>query len=402
MRKMIVLFLGILLLVMPVAAQDEAAPTIVDIVSENDNYSLLLEAVQSADPVVLETLSGAGTLTVFAPTNQAFRNLAAEFDADVNTLFADTELITALLLYHVVNERLTAADVLALDGELVNPLLPNSAFSVSVEGSVIRLNDIVRVVAPFDVQASNGIVHTVSDMIFPFSLQADLEALSDAPVATAAPETAPSVEPEATPEAIAPSNSDGITVTGTEDYPDTPETEIVTVATFPSQLTIAGRVVSDPRYSTLLTILTEVAPDYIDLLNGDGEFTLLAPNNTAFLNLLSTLDLDLESALEQPVLLRQILAYHVVEGAFLAEDIAALDGERVDTILDNGQFRESFRVEINNRGRVIINGIARVTSPDLGATNGVIHTVDNVILPQVALDTLEDLGIITDGELADS
>jgi len=392
-----ILTLLIALVAFPAFAQDEDtqddAPTIADIVAGDEDFSILLQAVSVADPIVLETLSDPeASVTVFAPNNQAFENIADFFDTSLDALLADPALVTDLLLYHVVPGQITAEQVFALDGELVTPLLEEAAFRVEIENdTIIRLNGIVRVTAPFDVQASNGIIHTLADVIYPFTLEDQLAALGDGPGEIATP------EPEATPEPMVEpiSTDDLITVTGEEDYADAPQTEIETVSTFANELTIAGRVVSDARYSTLETILLAVAPDYVDLLNApDGSFTLLAPTNSAFTNLLATLDLELEDVLENDVLLRQILAYHVIQGEFLAEDIIALDDERVDTILDNGDFRESILVTITGTNTVLLNEVVRVQSTDLGATNGVIHSVNNVLLPQVVLDELTELGLL--------
>lgn len=401
--KKTVYLLAILLLMMtvPALAQDDqdggtATQTIAQIAASQENtFSTLLQAVDAAEPVVAETLSGGGPITVFAPTNRAFANLAAEFDFELSQLLADQELVTGLLLYHVVNDALTASDLQARDGNLVNPLLPGTAFSVSVSGGTVVLNDIVRV-QQADILASNGVLHVTADVMFPLSLQDDLETLGDSqPTATPAPAEA---QAERTP-AITPSG-DSLSVTGEEeDVPDEPATEIVTVSTFPSQLTLAGRVVSDPRYDTLETILREVAPDYLDLLNSDSEYTLLAPTNGAFVNLLATLDISLEDALEFPVVLRQILAYHVIEGTVTAAELREADGERVQTILFNpvDEFQESIGVSIESIGtarRITLNDVVQVRSSDREATNGVTHSVDNVLLPQVAIDTLTEAGVL--------
>lgn len=388
MKRFILSFVMLLmsLVILPANAQT-TPPSIAEIVSNNSNYSLLLQAVSIADPIVLETLSNPGELTLFAPTNQAFRNLAAFFGTDLDTLLADPEIVTELLLYHVSPQALNTAQIIAFNGGALDTL-SEARVRVNVSGVVIRLNDVVRIINPLNQQASNGFVHTLSDMIFPFTIQPQLEALSGQPPAAAIP------EPAAIPPAPIAADGDRLTVTGLEDYPTEPQTEIVTVASFADRLTIAGRVVSDSRYSTLELILREVAPDYLDLLNNpDVELTLLAPTNSAFTIAFNTLGIRLEDALAYPELLRQILAYHVVEGAFPASAVRTLNGQQVGTILASDDTVEVFTVDVSGT-RITLNDSARVTTADRFATNGVIHTVDNVLLPQVAIDTLSELGLL--------
>lgn len=382
-----------LILILPAAAQDEDdAETIADFLQNNDEYSILVEAALAADPIILETLSEGGPVTLFAPTNQAFVNLAAAFDFELIALLQDTDLLTELLLYHAVPDTLISQQVVALDGELVNPLLPDTAFQVTLDDDgTIRLNGISAIVAPFDVVLANGVVHTMADAIFPNGMEERLAALADVEVEIGpADDAAPADEADADSDEA---DTAPLTLPGGDDIPDEPLTEVIVTATFPSDLTLAGRVFSDPRYSTLETVLLAVAPDYVDLLNGEGTLTLLAPNNGAFDNLFFSLGIDAEDALENPELLRAILAYHVIEGVATADDLRDLDGQRVDTILDNGEFVESIGVTVSGR-RILLNDVVQVKSIDLLATNGLMHSVDNVLIPQVALDALVELGLL--------
>ncbi|MFW5691167.1 MAG: fasciclin domain-containing protein [Chloroflexota bacterium] len=398
MRKLLALLtLALLVLAaLPAAAQEDELMSITEFMAEDDRYSTLLAAVEVADPVVLETLSEGGPVTLFAPTNQAFANLAAEFDFELEALLQDQALVTALLLYHVVNGAVVADDVFALDGQLVNPLLPNTAFNVTVEGSRILLNDIVRVIEPFDVIASNGVIHTLADVMFPFSLEDQIIALADVdPAAMGEADDDEAEADDAEAMAIMPEGN----FVYSDDVPEEPQTEIRTVATFPSDLTLAGRILSDVRYSFLEQVMLAVAPDYLDILNDpEGEYTLFAPNNGAFSALLASLGLSLEDALDQPQLLREILAYHVLPGIVTSDDLADADDEVVETVLDNGEFVESIGVTVSG-SRILLNEIVQVKSSDLLSTNGIMHSIDQILLPQVVLDQLIDLGIIEAGEL---
>ncbi|MCL4253811.1 MAG: fasciclin domain-containing protein [Anaerolineae bacterium] len=352
--------LFLLTIVAPSTAQ--TAPTLLDIINRESRYSTLANAIAAADPVVAERLSSVGATTIFAPTNQAFLNLAGLFDYSLDALLADTELLTELLLYHTLDGTQTSATLIAQDGRIIRTLLDGTAVLIVIENGTIRLNGVSRVASPFDVSASNGILHTAADMIFPYGMETRLEALSGVTVTTPRPTRTPVV------------------------------TTDVTVNPFPSGNTIAGRLASDPLYSTLVEIIATVNPDLIETLNGEDEYTLFAPTNSAFDNLFFSLDITLEEALEMPELLEQIVSYHLVEGVVTSDDLRQLveDEELLVTIFDNGTFVESIRVAIDGNDRLVLNEVVRITVADLDATNGVIHNLNNVLLPQAVLDALEE------------
>jgi uncharacterized surface protein with fasciclin (FAS1) repeats len=165
MRKLSIVVLAVLLLVMtvmPAAAQG----TIVDVAVSNPDFSTLVAAVQAADPAVLETLTSAGPFTVFAPTNDAFANLLATLNMTAEELLAQTELVTQVLLYHVVEGSVPASTVVTLDGQTVPTLLTGAEIGISIVDGTVVLNEVVEVIAT-DVQASNGIIHVINDVLLP-------------------------------------------------------------------------------------------------------------------------------------------------------------------------------------------------------------------------------------------
>lgn len=176
MRKIALFTLAILLVVMavvPVMAQEGTAA---DVLSGNENFSVLLRAVQVADPSVLEALSGSGPLTVFAPTNQAFRNLASTLGFDLEALLGDSELVTQLLLYHVVQGTYFSPQLTELDDTTIPTLLAGTAVGITVnDNGTISINSVADVVSPFDVRTSNGVVHTIDQVVFPSLIMDRLE-----------------------------------------------------------------------------------------------------------------------------------------------------------------------------------------------------------------------------------
>jgi transforming growth factor-beta-induced protein len=132
-------------------------PTVVDLALDNNNFSILVEAVVKAN--LVETLSGPGPFTIFAPTNAAFEEL---FNALGISGIADltADQLTPILLYHVVSGNvrstdLTAGSVETLNGSVVIALSPTPT-----------INGTSNIVAT-DVQATNGVVHVIDEVLLP-------------------------------------------------------------------------------------------------------------------------------------------------------------------------------------------------------------------------------------------
>lgn len=133
---------------------------------------------------------------------------------------------------------------------------------------------------------------------------------------------------------------------------------------------IVGVASGDDRFSTLVTAVTEA--DLASTLDSGGPFTVFAPTNAAF----AKLPEDQLNALLQPEnrdQLRSILTYHVVPGRVMAADIA---GKQLEADTVNGQ-----KLPIDATGGSVQAGNATVVKTDITASNGVIHVVDSVILP---------------------
>ncbi|MEM9846788.1 MAG: fasciclin domain-containing protein [Bacteroidota bacterium] len=141
-----------------------------------------------------------------------------------------------------------------------------------------------------------------------------------------------------------------------------------------SEKTVAEIAADDAQFSTLVGALERV--DLVEVLNGAGPFTVFAPTNAAF----EALGVDLSTISDEA--LSEILLYHVFGGLRInAADIAEGQtylGMAANTGPDNTNL--SMLVE-NAGGKVTINGSINVTATDIGGNNGVIHVVDQVIMP---------------------
>lgn len=134
--------------------------------------------------------------------------------------------------------------------------------------------------------------------------------------------------------------------------------------------TIAEIAMSDPQFSTLVELVQMAGLD--DELNGAGEFTVFAPTNAAFAKLGVE---KLDELKRDPDELARILKSHVVEGTYLASDVPTTETE-LDTIGDAKLFIE------RDEAGMIKASAAAVERADIIATNGVIHVIDTVIIPE--------------------
>lgn len=138
-------------------------PDIVDIATNNADFSTLLAAVQAAG--LADTLKGEGPFTVFAPTNKAFAAALAEMGVSPADVMGNTEMLTAILTYHVVPGALTSDQL--TNGTLTT--VQGDPIRVSVDGGV-KVNDANVVTA--DVIAGNGVVHVIDAVLLPPDVEA--------------------------------------------------------------------------------------------------------------------------------------------------------------------------------------------------------------------------------------
>ncbi len=317
----------------PTFAQDEEPGTIADIVvasasADEPEFSTLLAAVQAADPAVLEALSDPeAELTVFAPTDAAFAALAEAVGEEAfGEILADTEGLTDILLFHVVEGSVMSSDVVAAleesDGAFSTQSLQGQFIDVS--GNVedgITVDGANLVLEMVDIEASNGVVHVIDAVI-------------------------------------------------------TPESGTI------ADVVVAATEAEEPQFTTLLTAVQAADPAVLDTLSSDEvELTVFAPTDAAFEALGEE---AIAGLLEDTEALTGILLYHVyAEGAVDEESLAGLLEENMGevsitmadgsdatfTVTEEGVFINS---ETNN---------AQIIMTNVDASNGIIHVIDAVITP---------------------
>lgn len=137
------------------------ADTIVDIAASNADFETLVAAVQAAG--LVDTLSGEGPFTVFAPTDDAFAALP-EGTVESLLLPENRDQLIAVLTYHVVPGKV-------MSGDLANKRITTE----TVQGQTVTIDAMggygVRVeganVVTADIEASNGVIHVIDEVILP-------------------------------------------------------------------------------------------------------------------------------------------------------------------------------------------------------------------------------------------
>ena len=138
-------------------------------------------------------------------------------------------------------------------------------------------------------------------------------------------------------------------------------------------LDIVNTAIAADDFEYLVAAVVEAG--LVDALKAEGPFTVFAPTDEAFEGLLAELGITVEELLALDNL-RSILLYHVLEGQFLAEDVIAAAPLEVETLQGS-----NVKITLAN-GDVFVND-AKVIMTDILCTNGVIHAIDTVLLPEL-------------------
>ena len=308
---MAVLFMAIPLLTVSCSDDDDPVKeekNIVEIAQQTPELSTLVSALNAAN--LTGALSGDGPFTVFAPSNAAFQKLDAE---TLNNIIATPSLLTALLQYHVVADEVFSNE---LSNGPVPTLLSGQTVDVNVSGGMVTLNGSSKVTAA-DVEASNGVIHIIDEVLFP------------------------------------------------EDFYAQTLAQIVAGSQVHKTLLAA---LAKPELSDLLAAANDPTQD----------LTVFAPTDAAFAGVLAAL--GMESIDDMPVeVLKEIVTYHLIGGAVTSDQLSNGDVNTLLPGIPGGPEYEFVTVDVSSG--VKINNSANVTAADLKAVNGVAHVVDAVLLP---------------------
>lgn len=141
-------------------ATSSASPNgknIVDTLIAAGNFKTLVAALQTTG--LADTLSGGESLTVFAPTDEAFAKMPKD---QLNALMANKTLLTALLTYHLVPGKVMSTD---LSNRMQVKTVSGENLVISLTNGGIWVND-AKVVQP-DIVCTNGVIHTIDKLLIP-------------------------------------------------------------------------------------------------------------------------------------------------------------------------------------------------------------------------------------------
>jgi transforming growth factor-beta-induced protein len=301
-------------------------PSVTDIVVSDSNFSSLATALTVADtdtsaPALVSTLDGAGTFTVFAPTNAAFSGLVSALSGSASTGitglgdFASYQLIP-VLKYHVLTSTVLAdaAVAAATNGDAVTTL--GGSLQLGLSGSSIQL-DGGALVTVANLFTSNGVIHVIDQVLVP----------SIVDVVTTAPEFSSLVG---------------------------------------AVLAADGDAGTSPKVSVAL-----------DAPAASGAYTLFAPNNAAFS--------ALGAAPSGQALTNVLLYHVLNEGSaiYAADAVGLASPTAFNTLLGSSAGAQltvagGSGVSLDDAGSSVD---ANVTEANYFTSNGVIHVVDKVLLP---------------------
>ena len=410
---------------------EEEPKTIVDIAIDN-GFNVLAAALTEAG--LVDDLEGTGPFTVFAPTDAAFN--AAGITANN---VGEVENLVSVLKYHVISGKIMSS---SLSTGSVTML---SGAEADIDATNLMIND-ANIVSPFDVEASNGVVHTIDAVLLPpqnlvqTAIDAGYNVLAAGLVAAGLDDDLQGAGPFTV---FAPTdaafNAAGITAENIADVPgladillyhvvsgeimssglstgDVATLNSQTVAIDASALTVNGVSIDSPidvkatngvihtidgvlipafdivtsalfyGYNSLAAAVVEA--DLVDALQAAGPFTVFAPTDAAFDALYTALGVGGPADVDDD-LLESVLLFHVLDGEVTSNDLSSGEVEML-----GGKYATVDASALTIEDANIVNPI------DVDATNGVIHTIDAVIVPaknivETAVATA-DLSILVD------
>ena len=304
----------------PSARAADEPGTIVDVAlaanAETGEFSILIAALQAANPDVIRRLSNPEKeYTVFAPTDAAFTALLAELGVTAEQLLSDKMMLSRVLRYHIARGELEASEVLASDR--IRTLQGGRLWQAG--GVLTDANGRTANIVQTDIQASNGVIHVIDNVVLP------------------------------------------------KPKPATVEGSIIDTA-----LAINAET---GEFSILIAALQAANPEIMRKLSQTGEYTVFAPTDAAFLDLLDELGVTAEELLSDKALVSRVLRYHIVPEELDSTEVLA--SERIRT-WQGGWLFQNAGVLTDANGRT-----ATIIDVDIQTSNGIIHVIDNVVLPKM-------------------
>jgi uncharacterized surface protein with fasciclin (FAS1) repeats len=151
---------GVIHVIDAVLVPSEEMMDIVDTAVKADDFNTLVTAVQQAG--LVEALKGEGPFTVFAPTDAAF---AALPEGTLVNLLANPDLLSDVLLYHVISGKVMADDVFEMGSGTVNSL-KGDPIDIKLVNSRVFINEAEVIIT--DIETTNGVIHAIDTVLIPY------------------------------------------------------------------------------------------------------------------------------------------------------------------------------------------------------------------------------------------
>lgn len=419
------------------------AQTVVDVISNSPDHTYLEAAIIQEG--LVDALNNADGITVFAPDDQAFEDLAAALNTDINGLLA-LDNLDDILLYHVLGTEVLSTDI--VNGAIVDPLSPTNSLKLTAGSAGVFVNHAEVIAA--DIDGGNGTVHVIDAVVLPNETVVDVAidaGFTSLYTAVSTAELLPALtNPLATFTVFAPTNTAfdnlaaalGVDIQGLLDLDNLQDIllyHVLDIEVFADDVnngailqpisatnslkftlttdgiayanqaeitafdieasngvvhlldavvlpfeTVVDVAIDNSDFSTLTAAVVEarLLPALTDPL---GNYTVFAPTNDAFDALATTLGTDLNGLLANPGL-ANILLYHVIDDEGFSTDL--FDGQFIETL-------EGSAVEVSVVGTDVFINESQVIAVDLDVDNGVVHVIDEVLLPSELPATVVDI-----------
>jgi uncharacterized surface protein with fasciclin (FAS1) repeats len=282
--------------------------TIYETIACDPQYSFLTAAVNKAGLVSALNQVAKTELTLFAPTNDAFK--AAGFNSLGDLAAVPVDNLKSILLYHVLGSKVEADQIPQAANTPVTTLNGQPIYATRTSDNKVFINGVSVIKA--NIEASNGVLHAINRVLFPAAGN------------------------------------------------------------------IVQTAIANPNLSLLVAAVlraSQGSTDVASVLSGAGPFTVFAPTNQAFINA-GFADANAINAAD-PNTLTSILTYHVIAGRIFSSDLsdgitpATVNGETVTITLASG-------AKVKGKSNSTASNIVQT---DIVTTNGVVHVIDQVLLP---------------------
>ena len=319
--------------------------TVVDVIVDSDDHTLLEQAVLAAG--LDGALAGPGPFTVFAPTDAAITDAVNSLGITPADLLALPNLAD-ILTYHVVADSVGSGDL--MEGATATTLFGADVTFSLMGGAMVNNANI----GPADIPASNGVVHVIDAVLLTFGCTDEAACNYD-------------------PFAILDDMSCGEAVGAMcDDMDENTINDMVTAGCGCEGIpaTVVDIVTSSPDHTLLAAAVG--AAGVGTLLAETDSLTVFAPTDDAINALIAALEITTDDLLDLGNL-ADILSYHVVGAIAMSSEL--MDGQAITTL-------QGSDVVISISGDTVMVNNAMVTAADLVAGNGVVHVIDAVLLTE--------------------